>query len=635
MTKTIYCTTPIYYVNSNPHIGHAYTTIVTDAIIRFRRLFGEDAYFLTGTDEHGQKIAESAAQAGLEPQAFVDVMTQKFKEMWPELHIEPDQFIRTTEERHKTAVQQVLQQIYDKGEIFLEEYDGFYCVGCEEFLNESELVEGNCPVHQKAPEYRKEQNYFFRMSAYQDWLIQHLQDNPEWIYPARYRNEVLKFLDNPLQDLCISRPKSRLTWGIELPFDSNFVTYVWFDALLNYATALDFPDGELFKRYWPAVHHIVGKDILKTHAIYWPCMLKAAGMAPFSRLIVHGHWVSAGSKMSKTLGNVVDPLAMKSRLGVDGLRYFLVRDMSFGEDANFTEELAISRYNADLANNLGNLLNRSINMSRSNFDGTVPPLGELSTDEELLRQQFTQGIEQVRAYVQQFYLHKGLEHIAWLGSQVNTYLQNQAPWKLAKQPDQRERLGTVLHTALDMTRILVGLLSPVMPEKMKQAAQGLGLSQVPQLEDLRLDGLTAGTTLPAPVPLFPKLQPPQPALPLQESPPVQAEPADALHISIDEFDKVVIKVGEIKRCEPVPKSDKLLQSYVDLGEAELRSIVSGVANRFSPHEMLGKRVLVVSNLKPTKLRGVLSEGMILFAESERGFEFVTVPESAALGSIVR
>ncbi|MEC7219049.1 MAG: methionine--tRNA ligase, partial [SAR324 cluster bacterium] len=328
MSQTFYCTTPIYYVNSNPHIGHAYTTIVSDAIIRFRRLFGEDTYFLTGTDEHGQKIAESAAKAKMEPQAFVDMMTQKFRELWPELHIEPDQFIRTTEERHKQIVQQILQQIYDNGEIFLKEYEGHYCVGCEEFLNESELVEGKCPIHQTVPEFRQERNYFFRMSAYQDWLFQMLKDQPDWIYPGRYRNEVLRFLENPLQDLCISRPKSRLTWGIELPFDSDFVTYVWFDALLNYASALDCPDGELFQRYWPVCHHIIGKDILKTHAVYWPCMLKAAGMTPFARLVVHGHWVSSGSKMSKTLGNVVDPLAMKEKLGVDGLRYFLVRDMS-------------------------------------------------------------------------------------------------------------------------------------------------------------------------------------------------------------------------------------------------------------------------------------------------------------------
>ena len=635
MSQTFYCTTPIYYVNSNPHIGHAYTTIVSDAIIRFRRLFGDDTYFLTGTDEHGQKIAESAAKAGMAPQAFVDQMTQKFRDLWPELHIQPDQFIRTTEARHKRIVQQVLQQIYDNGEIFLKEYEGHYCVGCEEFLNESELVDGQCPIHQKAPEFRQERNYFFRMSAYQDWLVQTLQDNPTWIYPGRYRNEVLRFLENPLQDLCISRPKSRLTWGIELPFDSDFVTYVWFDALLNYASALDCPDGELFQHYWPAVHHLVGKDILKTHAVYWPCMLKAAGMAPFHRLIVHGHWVSSGSKMSKTLGNVVDPLAMKEKLGVDGLRYFLVRDMSFGEDANFTEELAITRYNGDLANNFGNLLSRSVNLSRQNFAEQIPSCGPLSEAEVGLRSQFSQGIEQVREFIEQFYLHKALEHIAWMASQVNGYLQQQAPWQLAKQPYQRERLGTVLYTALDSTRILVGLLAPVMPEKMNLAATALGLSEPPPLEELNPGRLIAGTQLPKPEPLFPKLQVPKPAPATPAETATEPETTAATQIGIEDFDKVELKVGVVRQCEPVAGSDKLLHSQVDLGEGRLRSIVSGVAKRFAPEDLLGQRVLVVSNLRPTKLRGVVSEGMILFAESAQGFELIAVPEAVLPGAIVR
>ena len=635
MSQTFYCTTPIYYVNSNPHIGHAYTTIVSDAIIRFRRLFGEDTYFLTGTDEHGQKIAESAAKAKMEPQAFVDMMTQKFKELWPELHIEPDQFIRTTEERHKQIVQQILQQIYDNGEIFLKEYEGHYCVGCEEFLNESELVEGKCPIHQTAPEFRQERNYFFRMSAYQDWLVQMLKDQPDWIYPGRYRNEVLRFLENPLQDLCISRPKSRLTWGIELPFDSDFVTYVWFDALLNYASALDCPDGELFQRYWPVCHHIIGKDILKTHAVYWPCMLKAAGMTPFARLVVHGHWVSSGSKMSKTLGNVVDPLAMKEKLGVDGLRYFLVRDMSFGEDANFTEELAITRYNGDLANNFGNLLSRSVNLSRQNFSESVPECGPLTDAETELRAQFQNGVEQVQEFIRQFYLHKALEHIAWMASQVNGYLQQQAPWQLAKQPDQRERLGTVLYTALDATRILVGLLAPVMPEKMKLASTTLGLEGLPQLTELQPGLLQSGTALPKPEPLFPKIQVPKAQ---QEAPTPKEDSAPrsaATPLNIDEFNKVELKVGLIRDCAPVAGSDKLLHSQVDLGEGRLRSIVSGVAPRFSPADLIGQRVIVVSNLRPTKLRGVLSEGMILFAESEKGFELVKIPESVVPGSTVR
>ena len=411
MNDIFYISTPIYYVNSHPHIGHAYTTVATDVLNRFRKLFGSDTYFLTGTDEHGQKIVESALKSGIDPQEFVDKISQEFQDMWPHLHIENDQFIRTTDPLHKACVQQILQNIYDQGEIYLKEYEGLYCVGCERFLDESELVEGNCPDHQNPPQLYKEQNYFFRMSAYQGWLEKELVQNENWVYPGRYRNELIQFLKAPLQDLCISRPKSRLKWGIELPFDKNYVTYVWFDALLNYASALGWPDGEKYKKYWPHVHHMIGKDILKTHGIYWPCMLKAAGLPVFKKLVVHGHWVVGGSKMSKSLGNVVDPLAMKDQLGVDSLRYFLLRDMSFGEDANFTEELAVKRYNGDLANNFGNLLNRSISMSRNNFEGCVPPLGEAGEVEENLRNSFIEGVKKFQEHILAFQPHRALEHV--------------------------------------------------------------------------------------------------------------------------------------------------------------------------------------------------------------------------------
>ena len=372
MSETFYITTPIYYVNSHPHIGHAYTTIVTDVFVRYRKFFGEETYFLTGTDEHGQKIAESAQAANLKPQEFVDRMTAEFRGMWPHLHIQQDQFIRTTDAFHKSAVQAVLQKIYDQGEIYLKDYEGLYCVGCERFLDQEELTEaGNCPDHQKPPQVRQEKNYFFRMSAYQEWLIGLLEKNKDLVQPARFRNELLSFLKAPLQDLCISRPKSRLEWGIDLPFDNDFVTYVWFDALLNYVTALGWPEDSRYEQFWKHCHHVIGKDILKTHGIYWPCMLKAAGFPVFKKLAVHGHWVVQGSKMSKSLGNVVNPLEMKNLIGVDGLRYFLLREMSYGEDANFTEDLVFARYHGELSNNFGNLLNRSISMSRKNFENEV------------------------------------------------------------------------------------------------------------------------------------------------------------------------------------------------------------------------------------------------------------------------
>ncbi len=647
MPKTFYITTPIFYANSHPHIGHAYTTIVSDIFRRFRKLFGEDTYFLTGTDEHGQKIAEAAKKANISPQEFVDQISQEFREIWPELHVEHDQFIRTTDPKHKALVQQALQKIYDQGEIYRQEYEGLYCVGCERFLDESELADGLCVDHQIAPQDYKEENYFFKMSVYQEWLIKTIEENEDWIYPKRYRNEVLQHLKEPLQDLCISRPKSRLTWGIELPFDSNFVTYVWFDALLNYPNALGWPNDPLYQKYWPHVHHMVGKDILRTHAVYWPCMLKAAGIPVFQKLTVHGYWISSGSKMSKTVGNVIDPLAMKDRVGVDPLRYFLARDMSFGEDANFTEALLLARYNGDLANNIGNLINRSISMSRKNFNNQVPPKGSLGDLEKELQTVFMEGIAQVNQYVLDFYLHRALEQVAWMSRQVNKYIDETAPWKLAKAEEDRERLGTVLYTALDAVRLIVQLLAPVMPEKMKTAWQSLGYSsETLGTTQFEIGLLPEGQSLPQPSPLFPKIKE-IPAESVSESAPesLETEEPSAKKISesasssneltIEEFSKVELKVGKIIACENVKKSTKLLHSQVDVGESQPRSIVSGIAECYTPEDLIGKQVMVVSNLKPAKLRGVLSEGMILCTDDGQRFMIVEPPQDVVPGTLIR
>ena len=418
------------------------------------------------------------------------------------------------------------------------------------------------------------------------------------------------------------------------------MTYVWFDALLNYVSIF-YPDHEKFHKYWSQVHHIIGKDILKTHAIYWPCMLKAAKMQPFRKLVVHGHWVSSGSKMSKSLGNVVDPLAMKELLGVDGLRYFLLRDMSFGEDANFTEELAITRYNADLANNIGNLLNRSINLSQSNFDGKVPPLGAISNLEQQLNTDFKAGVEKIQEHVANFHLHRALEHIAWLSSQVNIYLQNCAPWQLAQQEEQRERLGTVLYTALDTGRILIGLLAPVMPQKTTEAAKALGLNASPTLDALQPGELVAGTKLPKPQPLFPKIKPlasreKNIEIPVEKKVKKnKKELTSNEQITIDDFNRVQLKTGTILHCQRIDGADKLLHSQVDLGEEQPRSIVSGVAQTFRPEELIGKKVLVVSNLQSVTLRGISSEGMILFGEHNSKFTLLQLPEELPSGATIR
>ncbi|MBG56396.1 MAG: methionine--tRNA ligase [Deltaproteobacteria bacterium] len=641
MNEVFYVTTPIYYVNSHPHIGHAYTTIATDVFTRYMKLFGAETYFLTGTDEHGQKIAESAANSGIKPQEFVDKISQEFRNLWPHLHIENDQFIRTTDSKHKACVQQILQKIFDQGEIYLKEYEGLYCIGCERFLDEAELENGNCPDHQTPPEFHKEQNYFFRMSSYQAWLSEELMKNENWVYPARYRNELIQLLKNPLQDLCISRPKSRLKWGIELPFDNNFVTYVWFDALLNYASALEWPNGEKFKKFWPNVHHTIGKDILKTHGIYWPCMLKAAGIPVFKKLVVHGHWVVEGNKMSKSIGNVVDPLAMKDQLGVDGLRYFLMRDMSFGEDSNFTKELALTRYNADLANNFGNLMNRSISMSRKNFQESVPPPGAVGNQEKELHEYFAKGVQKCREYIVTFQPHRALEHVLYLSSKVNKYIDTCKPWTLTKDDKDRDRLGTVLYTALDMTRIIVGLLDPVMPKKMYTARKNLGLEQeVIRFSSFSPGLLEPGTKLPKSNPLFPKMQASnvdQDNLKNTQSEKKSnySAPEKKDQIAIHDFQKMELKVGRIKSCRKVPKSSKLLCSEVDLGENYLRSIISGAAEFYSPEEMTGRLVIVVTNLKPVKLMGIISEGMILFSDDNGKMALIEAPDHVDPGVKVR
>ena len=644
MSETFYITTPIYYVNSHPHIGHAYTTIVTDVFVRFRKLFGEETYFLTGTDEHGQKIAESAQAANLDPQEFVDRITSEFRDMWPHLHIQQDQFIRTTDAFHKSAVQAVLQKIYDQGEIYLKDYEGLYCVGCERFLDQEELTEeGNCPDHQKPPQVRQEKNYFFRMSAYQEWLIGLLEENKDLVQPARYRNELLSFLKAPLQDLCISRPKSRLEWGIDLPFDNDFVTYVWFDALLNYVTALGWPEDSRYEQFWKHCHHVIGKDILKTHGIYWPCMLKAAGFPVFKKLAVHGHWVVQGSKMSKSLGNVVNPLEMKDLIGVDGLRYFLLREMSYGEDANFTEDLVFARYHGELSNNFGNLLNRSISMSRKNFENEVPPRGEPGKQEIELYQMFEQETSQIKAWIEQFEPHRALERIAMMSSAVNKYLDENKPWKLAKEEDQNERLGTVLYTALDASAWLVCLLEPVMPEKMKAARIQLGLGESPMTLEMLKPGLVqTGTPLPLPEPLFPRIQLKQKE-PEKPSPTPKAKPqseekqeAELENLAgIESFQKLDFRTGRILESKKVKGSDKLLVSKVDLGESKPRSIVSGVAEFYRPEDLPGMNVVVVSNLKPVKLRGELSEGMILATDDGNSLKIVEASGDSKPGTMVR
>jgi methionyl-tRNA synthetase len=506
--NSFYITTPIYYVNARPHLGHAYTTIVADALARFHRAMGTQTYFLTGTDEHGDKIVQAADRAGKSPQAYVDEISSEFASLWPKLMIENDGFIRTTQEDHKRCVQQVLQKVYDAGDIYFGEYGGHYCLGCERFFTDKDLVDGLCPDHKTEPSYIMEKNYFFRMSKYQDWLIEHIRANPDFIRPEQYRREVLSLLESgALEDLCISRPKTRLTWGVDLPFDKEYVTYVWFDALLNYVSALGYPDGELYQTFWPAANHLVAKDILKPHAVFWPTMLKAAGIEPYNHLNVHGYWLVRETKMSKSLGNVVDPLAMSERYGLAAFRYFLLREMNFGSDASFSEDGLIARFNADLANDLGNLFNRVLSMTHKYFGGVVPEPMVADESAREIQALAVNALENFQSLFPQCRFAKALDALWELIRGLNKYVDASAPWTLYKNKEM-DRLSGVIYTVLELMRRVALHLWPVMPDAAEAMLRQLGQEGRPRDLGRETDppqGLAPGIRVAETSTLFPRI----------------------------------------------------------------------------------------------------------------------------------
>jgi methionyl-tRNA synthetase len=628
--RTFYLTTPIYYVNARPHLGHACTTIMADAMCRYRRLRGERVYLLTGTDEHGDRIAQVAAAAGVTPQAYADGISGAFRETWRQLGITNDDFIRTTELRHTKIVQQVLQTLYDAGEIYFGEYGGWYCYGCERFYTEKEIVDGKCPDHQTVLTFIKEKNYFFKMSKYQDWLIKHLQDHLDFIQPERYRNEVLGFLREPLQDLSISRPTSRLTWGIPLPFDDQYVTYVWFDALINYVSALGYPDGALYKEFWPHVEHLIGKDILKPHGVYWPTMLHAAGIPLYQRLNVHGYWSLGGGKMSKSVGNVVEAFQLTDKYGHDAFRYFLLREMNFGLDASFSEEALVGRLNADLANDLGNFASRATTLL-SRF-GAITDAGGQPTPEDrqihALAAQTRSGLEREMS---NFAFQKALGGIWEFIGALNRYVDTTAPWELAKDPAKRPRLERVLCTLADALQFLGIILDPFVPDAAAKMRGALGYAKLPRLEDAVVGRITSVPAVQKMAALFPRIE----AKVSEEAKSGAAAPsAGAVKIPIDDFMKVELRVAEVLAAERVPKSKKLLKLTVKVGE-ETRTVVAGIAEQYEPEPLVGRKVVIVANLQPATLMGVESNGMVLAASHEGIVSLLTLDKDVPPGSKVK
>jgi len=629
--RIFYLTTPIYYVNARPHLGHAYATIAADAMCRYRRLAGDRVYFLTGTDEHGDKIAQAAAKAGVTPQVYADEISAAFRESWRQLGITNDDFLRTTEARHKQVVQAILQKLFDAGEIYFGEYGGWYCYGCERFYTEKEIVDGKCPDHQTALTFIKEKNYFFKMSKYQEWLIRHLEDKPGFIQPERYRNEVMGFLREPLQDLSISRPTSRLKWGIPLPFDDQYVTYVWFDALINYVSALGYPDGALYKELWPHAEHLIGKDILKPHGVYWPTMLHAAGIPLYQRLNVHGYWSLGGGKMSKSVGNVVEAFQLTDKYGHDAFRYFLLREMNFGLDAGFSEEALVGRLNADLANDLGNLASRATTLL-SRFGAIKEAGGQPAPEDQQIGVLAAETRSVVDHEMADFAFQKALAEIWEFIGAMNRYVDAAAPWELAKDSAKRPRLERVLCTLADALQFLGIILDPFVPDAAAKIRGALGFTKQPRLEDAVVGRLTSVPPVQKMAALFPRIEVKvSEELKLSESPKVEAPPPK---IPMDDFMKVELRVAEVLAAERVPKSKKLLKLTVKVGD-ETRTVVAGIAEQYEPEPLVGRKVIIVANLRPATLMGVESNGMVLAASHEGTVSLLTLDKDVPPGSKVK